>query len=57
MEGDRVVTVAGVLDPVKAELVAHVGDPVGLRVLPVLLDEGPVLRLSLFRPEKSDLKG
>ena len=55
MERDGVVTVAGVLDPVESELVAHVRDAVGLRVRPARLNQGPVTRLSLFRPEESDL--
>ena len=55
VERDGVVTVAGVLDPVEAELVAHVRDAVGLRVRPARLNQGPVTRLSLFRPEESDL--
>jgi hypothetical protein len=40
---------------VEAELVAHVGDGVGLGVLPVLFDESAICRLFLFRPEEPDL--
>ncbi len=55
MERDGIVGVARVLDAMQAQLIAHVGDAVRLGVLTLLLHQGAVVGLLLFRPEESDL--
>ena len=61
MERDGPAGVTRVLQPVQAELVAHVGDIVGLGLGRALLDHGALCRrvgalLNLVGPVKPDLK-
>ena len=56
MKRDSVVGVARVLDAMQAQLVAHVGDGVRLRVLALLLNQGPVVGLLVLGPKESDLR-
>ncbi len=56
MKRDRSIAVARVLDPVEAELVAHVGHGVPLDVVPVLLNHESIAVQLLLWPEVSHLK-